>query len=142
VGKRLCGKIGFGSNGFNDYANESLSQWFSACTSHNPTVYAYPYDATYNGQACNGYDLTVYMSVAVGTLSTCQSSVTGYTRVYDLSGNVWEWEDSCNGIGDSARCRLRGGSFLNSSAWLGCGADISNLRSYVYGDIGLRCCAP
>jgi hypothetical protein len=33
-------------------------------------------------------------TVETGSLSTCQPSVSGYAGVYDLSGNVWEWEDS------------------------------------------------
>jgi len=32
MGKRLCGKLGGGSNAFADYASASLSQWYSACT--------------------------------------------------------------------------------------------------------------
>jgi formylglycine-generating enzyme required for sulfatase activity len=145
MGKRLCGKIGGGSNGYSDYADANLSQWYNACTSHNPTVNTYPYGTTYNGLACNGDDYagTNYMTVAVGTLLTCQSSVTGYSGVYDLSGNVFEWEDSCNEAGQSAYCRLRGGSFyFYAGSYLGCGYAGYNRRGDVSDLVGLRCCAP
>jgi Sulfatase-modifying factor enzyme 1 len=33
VGKRLCGRIGGGPNSWDDYADASTSQWYSACTS-------------------------------------------------------------------------------------------------------------
>lgn len=32
TGRRLCGKIGGGPNGFDDYANPDLSQWYHACS--------------------------------------------------------------------------------------------------------------
>jgi formylglycine-generating enzyme required for sulfatase activity len=144
VGKRLCGKIGGGPNGYNDYADASLSQWYNACTSHSPTVNIYPYGTTYDAQACNGYGYSgaYYMTVAVGTLASCQSINMDYAGVYDLSGNVYEWEDSCNGTGQSVYCRLRGGSFV-AGGYLTC-AD--NSLRYVYrdfadGNTGFRCCS-
>jgi hypothetical protein len=63
------------------------------------------------------------MTAAAGTLVGCQSSVAGYGGVCDLSGNVWEWEDSCDAGGASADCRLRGGSFgSNGAFFLKCNA--------------------
>jgi len=144
VGKRLCGKIGGGPNLYDDYANASLSQWYNACVSHNPTVNIYPYGTTYNAQACNGLDYsgTNNMTVEVGTLTGCQSLVVGYAGVYDLSGNILEWEDSCSGTGQSAGCYLRGGGLDTDSNYLVCrnnGGNNRNAKSYL---IGLRCCAP
>ena len=81
------------------------------------------------------------MTVAVGTLSTCQSSVPGYRGVYDLSGNVWEWEDSCNGPGPSASCRIRGSAFLAGFIYLRCNGDYSRLRDFTGDATGFRCCS-
>ncbi|MDZ4063947.1 MAG: hypothetical protein U1E22_04685, partial [Coriobacteriia bacterium] len=51
-------------------------------------------------------------------MSGCQSSVSGYAGVYDLIGNAFEWEDSCDGnFGIIDSCRLRGGHF--GSAFVG-----------------------
>ena len=43
--------------------------------------------------------------------ATCHSPTAGYQGVYDLTGNVSEWEDSCEGVGQSPTCWLRGGNF-------------------------------
>jgi sulfatase modifying factor 1 len=141
MGKRLCGKIGGGPNAYADYTDASLSQWYNACTSH--ATYLYPYGSAYDGQACNGKDHTGtagVMTVPVASLSTCQSPVSGYTGVYDLSGNLSEWEDACSGAGASTYCRLRGGGFSNNAGSLGC--DGTGLpRNSVYEDVGFRCCS-
>ena len=140
VGKRLCGKIGGGANAYGDYADATKSQWFNACSSGGQNVY--PYGDTYKSQACKGEGST---TVPAGSLSTCQSSVSGYTGVYDLSGNVWEWEDSCLGnSGQSDNCRLRGGSFHDFDyVALRCDS-VNNYfsRGSSVGNVGFRCCAP
>ena len=140
VGKRLCGKIGGGMNGYDDYSNASMSQWYAACTSGG--VNEYPYGDTYSGTTCNGDEAGHGTTVPVASMSGCQSSVSGYAGVYDLSGNVWEWEDSCNvNSGNSDICRLRGGSFDYDGFSLRC------VGVYVYGrdalsdSFGFRCCS-
>lgn len=146
VSKRLCGKIGGGSNGYNDYASASLSQWHAACTSNGTySSTGYPYGNTYQPTYCNGVDANKGGTVAVGTMSQCQSPVAGYVGVYDLSGNVWEWEDSCSGTtGPTDACHVRGGSFNGVSSDLACGNDDYDfvVRNFVDYDIGFRCCAP
>jgi formylglycine-generating enzyme required for sulfatase activity len=75
-------------------------------------------------------------------MSGCQSSVSGYAGVYDLSGNVWEWEDSCDGnAGNSDYCRLRGGSDVDNDYPLRCDVDNYNDRDFQYDLFGFRCCS-
>jgi len=79
----------------------------------------------------------------VGMLEACASSVTGYSGVYDLSGNVWEWEDSCDGyVGSNDYCRVRGGSFNYFENALKCYYGIivggRDWQGYVF---GFRCCS-
>jgi formylglycine-generating enzyme required for sulfatase activity len=140
VGKRLCGKIGGGANAYGDYQDATKSQWYNACSSGGQNNY--PYGDTYSGSACNGYDANNGGTVPVGSMSGCESSVSGYTGVYDLSGNVWEWEDSCNGYVDGTNwCRLRGGSVDNDSN-LRCDFEYDSYRNYRGDTFGFRCCAP
>lgn len=141
VSKRLCGKIGGGSNGFSDYATARLSQWYAACTSNGTN--AYPYGNTYEPMACNGYESGVGSILPVGTMQSCQSSVAGYTGIYDMSGNVWELEDSCSGTtGQLDSCHVRGGAFDNGTGSLECGLGNNDARSYANDIMGFRCCAP
>jgi formylglycine-generating enzyme required for sulfatase activity len=139
VGKRLCGKIGGGANAWGDSANASLSQWYNACVS-NEADSTYPYGDTYEPHFCNGEDHGVRVPVAVQSMPFCQSPVPGYEGVYDLSGNVLEWEDSCDG----GSCRLRGGYYLGGAGFgdrLSCGAGNGASRNYVNPSIGFRCCS-
>ena len=70
------------------------------------------------------------------------TSSTGYAGVYDLSGNVWEWEDSCSGNGPNANCRVRGGAFYSyGGEYLTCGYDNFNYRTSVGSNFGFRCCS-
>lgn len=81
----------------------------------------------------------------VPTMSTCQSSVSGYTGVYDLTGNVWEWEDSCNGLfGGSDYCHVRGADYIvdDRDGGLQCAASTgSKQRNSPDHTTGFRCCS-
>ena len=141
VDKHLCGKIGGGTNAYADYAKAGLSAWFNACSSDGAD--AYPYGNTYDGQACDGSDKGMGAPVAVASCTGCQSTVSGYTGVFDLSGNVWEWEDSCNAsTGDGDNCRLRGGAYNSADSLLRCDASFFSNRSGRGPNIGFRCCEP
>jgi formylglycine-generating enzyme required for sulfatase activity len=107
-------------------------------------VYAYPYGNTYETTYCATFDNTKGQTVAVGSLPICVTSATGYAGVYDLSGNVSEWEDSCTGTGPSAFCELRGGSIYNDNgSILACAAGAADImRNSVNINIGFRCCSP
>jgi formylglycine-generating enzyme required for sulfatase activity len=143
VGKRLCGGIGGGMSAFDQFANASVSQWYAACSSGGQFVY--PHGDTYAGSTCNGSDAGNGTTVPVASMSGCQSSSSGYTGVYDLSGNVSEWEDSCNAnSGNSDVCRVRGGSFLSNGfvgilrcAWW----ESHNDRGINGAGLGFRCCS-
>lgn len=137
AGKRLCGKIGGGNIQQADEADPTKSEWFNACSKGGTLTY--PYGGTFNGAACNGQDNGVGDSVPVGSKETCEGSFAG---IFDLSGNLWEWEDSCDGnTGMMDWCRDRSGSFNYAGASLTCNAVLGGTRSSALGFIGFRCCA-
>ncbi len=140
AGKRLCGKIGGGANAFGDYANPTASQWYASCSAGGTRTY--PYGSAYQGTTCNGADYPGSASISAGSATGCEG---GYPGIFDLSGNVWEWEDSCKGTtGNGDYCRLRGGSFLNVDVapFLACGSNMPDYyRSNQYGHVGFRCCS-
>ena len=140
VGKRLCGKIGGGANALEDHADATKSQWYAACSSGGTQVY--PYGDVFSESACNGYDSGPGRTVPVASLAGCQSAVSGYQGVFDLSGNVWEWEDSCSGnAGATDRCRARGADFAGGVSNLRCDHDTDRDRDRQNDDLGFRCCS-
>jgi sulfatase modifying factor 1 len=141
VGKRLCGRIGGGSSGFADYANASVSQWYRACAS-GPTYNTYTYGSTFQPTACNGIDNGIITTVPAGSMASCQSPLVGYQGVFDLSGNVYEWEDACAGTGQSDQCNIRGGGWWAGSDYTTCSGWVALARNSPDRMTGFRCCGP
>ena len=81
-------------------------------------------------------------TVSVGSLSNCVTSAVGYAGVYDLNGNVDEWEDSCDGPGKSGWCCSSGGAFVNGLGSLACGCTYLIARYQADSVSGFRCCTP
>jgi formylglycine-generating enzyme required for sulfatase activity len=140
VGKRLCGEPLKEGNA-QGYARHS--QQYAACTSNG--AYEYTYGNAYDAAACNTADAGNGKPVAVGSMKRCQSSAPGYTGVYDLSGNVWEWEDHCHDRGQQGGketfCMVKGGSFsLAGGEFSRCARLYSVSRNNPSLDIGFRCC--
>jgi len=107
-----------------------------------------PYGDTYSGNTCNGGDNAgIGRTVPVASMAGCQPPGGGYAGVYDLSGNVWEWEDSYNGnTGPNDYCRFRGGGFDDHYGVVDYNLRCDNAyyldRDYnLFDDIGIRCCS-
>lgn len=141
AGKRLCGKLGGGAVPYASYADPAVSEWQATCSGGG--VNAYPYGNGFSVSTCNGQGAGFGAPVTVGSLAGCKGTAAPYDAVKDLSGNVWEWEDACNGAaGASDSCRLRGGSFNNPQPFMGCAADYAVQRQAAFSSVGFRCCAP
>jgi formylglycine-generating enzyme required for sulfatase activity len=144
AGKRLCGNQNGGSVDPSDWANATVSAWFKACSHSNDGLHVYPYGLTYDANACNGKDYDA--GGPLPSLPTCQGA---YPGLFDMSGNVIEWEDSCNPTdpeagdqsGASDNCNIRGGGFGQDSNGLRCDVGIATARSNGGGDNGFRCCS-
>jgi formylglycine-generating enzyme len=138
AGKRLCGKVGGGTDPQSGIADPTSSQWFAACSAGG--TLAYPYGAMYQAGVCYGAAPANSELEPVESHAGC---VGGYPGIFDMSGSVWEWEDSCSaqtGLADF--CQLRGGSLNQDQTALTCAEnDVAN-RGGSTGDRGFRCCAP
>lgn len=96
------------------------------------------YGSSYDRAACNGLDKGVHGTLPVASQAACEG---GYAGLFDLSGNLWEWEDSCDNQADaSLLCHSRGGSYLNADSELACNS-VSDDRPDLVASIGIRCCA-
>ncbi len=136
VGKRLCGQIGGASNHPDDYADETMSQWYNACSSHG--LNDFNYGDVYQPELCNTEQAP---TVEVGSLPACQSSVSGYQGVYDLSGNVAEWEDCCEGVSSANdMCLVRGGAIAADGDFRRCDGWGKSRRDVGLSLLGFRCC--
>jgi formylglycine-generating enzyme len=136
-GKRLCGRIGGGATPYADNQNAAQDQWYNACSSGGTREY--PYGDTYDPQACNVSDKGVSLAVSVGSLPTCEG---GFTGIFDMSGNAWEWEDSCEAsTGPDDSCRRRGGAYVNDEFNVVCKVGKTQPRGLGTPYVGFRCCA-
>jgi formylglycine-generating enzyme required for sulfatase activity len=136
-GKRLCGGIGGGSVAFDAFAKATASEWFNACSQGGKR--AYPYSTSYDASACNGIDYGSGGPVKTGSAPKCEG---GFAGLLDMSGNVFEWENSCEGAaGATDKCRIRGGGFNSNAANLRCDVAADAARSTATVTIGFRCCS-
>ncbi len=125
AGKRLCAP--------RVDALVARNEWYIACSRDGTRVY--PYGNEYDAGACNGAGTA---TVAVRSLSGC---VGGYDGLFDMSGNVSEWVDSCD---DAGNCFHGGGGYETTSTppevALACDGGSFIGRMAIFTDVGFRCC--
>src|SRR5262249_34754094 len=92
----------------------------------------------YDGNS--GFQTDSDVTRPVGSAADC---IGGYPGIFDLCGNVDEWEDSCSENGDNLGaydlCRVRGGSFAATGLW--CRMAFEAGREGFWDYVGFRCCA-
>lgn len=148
VGKRLCGAIGGGNvDPLTAHADSTRNEWFHACT--NGGERAWPYGDNYEAGRCHNVAADGHLEPA-GSKAGCQGGVEG---LFDMSGNAWEWVDSCWGDppDETSSCELRGGGVTTNpdDAQYLSACNVSSailFDSYVprntrMADFGIRCCA-
>ena len=140
AGKRLCGGRENVEHSVDDYADANKDEWFAACSSGGENLY--PYGIDYEHNRCReSPDIGVvsWNSVAAGEYEQCQSSVAGYEGIFDMAGNLAEWQNAC----DDRGCRVRGGAYTHEANGLRCdaGESLRWPRLEAAADIGFRCCA-
>jgi len=141
AGKRLCGQVGGGSVAPKSYADAKVSQWYNACSQGGKTVY--PYGDVYQNGVCVGESKASDPAEAESKTG-CHGQQAPFSEIEHLSGNVYEWEDSCqkNPPGGGLDCQVRGGDWSTNNppektrcdynAVTGIAAQASSL--------GFRCC--
>ena len=135
VGKRLCGRISGGPLTPDEGNDPAESQWYRACSNNGADIY--PYGNIYDLDRCAGVNAPTDGPVDVGFYPTCVNALGNK----DLSGNVREWEDACDG----GACRVRGGSWLDGPMsppdTLRCDSDGTMAMTANDDEVGFRCCA-
>lgn len=89
---------------------------------------------------CDDSSLGGAAPVPVGTDPKC---VGGYPGVFDMTGSVFELEDSCNSLdaGATANCVSRGGGYASARNSAMCSTAFAVGRNYTANDTGFRCCS-
>lgn len=140
VGKRLCGAIIGGPTPAPQIENATVSQWLFACAGSGATA-RYSYGATHVADRCNDSS-----NAREPVKSRPECIGVGPTKgVFDLSGNVAEWEDACiepkdGGTGPTGSCTVRTGGFQSGPAESRCDVHDERQRQDTYDDVGFRCC--
>lgn len=145
-GRHLCGKIGGGMNPFDRYADPGSSQWMNGCSAGGQFDWAGGAAPQSAATDCSYQGTQLGTSYDVGTHAGCKSPSPGYATLSDLSGNVEEWEDSCEKTatagGKDDACRTRGGSFDSARDGTRCDAvpAAAHRRLDQAPTLGFRCC--
>jgi len=133
AGKRLCGKIGGGANRPGASNDPAESQWFAACSDGAKRQYPYgniPIDGACAAELADPTD--------VASHPQCEG---GFQGLFDMTGNVDEWEDSCDADGGADDgCQLRGGDIHDPPENQTCNQGFSQPRKLRVTSTGFRCC--
>jgi formylglycine-generating enzyme len=131
-GKRLCGGFDGKALSTSTFMQTTIDQWTAACSLQGQK---YPYGDSFNEFRCNDEGAPAPEDVGKNTNCVTFDPV----KAYDMSGNVAEWEDSCEDAG-RVLCRVRGGSFKSSKDDVACAANRMQPIATGADDIGFRCC--
>jgi sulfatase modifying factor 1 len=142
AGKALCGRIGGGALAPTAMNDPTASMWYTACSRAGER--AYPYGTSFQSTACIGGGLLG--PAAVGSTASCEG---GYEGIFDLSGNIEEWIDSCDATSAGAAaaqdsCLSLGGNYSDGATLLSCVgvSDQMQFRKTREAWRGFRCCSP
>lgn len=142
AGKRLCGAIGGGSAYPDAGASTNVDQWYRACSKNNDGLHNFPYGQTFDATRCNvrGDDGGVAPGpVDVGSMPGCEG---GYSGIFDMGGNLAEWEDLCqaNPDGGPMSCSLRDSDWRDPNRHP-CSYFYLQQSTLFQSGIGFRCCS-
>jgi formylglycine-generating enzyme required for sulfatase activity len=132
VGKRLCGARGGG-----DVMNVSDGEWYYACANGLAST-TYPYGTDYDASACV---TNAGVPAPVGTYPQCRGLTPPFNLIYDMSGNIREYEREPLTNEFAATV---GGDYTDPAPEVRCLRPDDNNNTGVYNRnlyVGIRCCA-
>jgi formylglycine-generating enzyme required for sulfatase activity len=136
VGKRLCGQIGGGPLPAAMANDLTLDQWARACAGSKGSKW--PYGGQPDAAVCNTMEVARLVPAPVGSFPQCLGGEPG---LFDMSGNVVEWQDACRVLdGGIHQCLMRGGSIKRTVDLSACDSILFSAVSEAYDDVGFRCC--
>jgi formylglycine-generating enzyme required for sulfatase activity len=153
AGKRLCGSIerapdaGLYDGHFDVTSAATGSEWFYACSNAGTSIY--PYGDVFVQSTCNAPTINPGTIANPGQYADCHGLTAPFDQIYDMSGNIEEWEDNCETPagaepGPTDLCTLRGGEFLVLLDWdnsTRCDLMIERAQRRANKDVaGIRCC--
>lgn len=143
AGKRLCGSTASGGAIKVTQSHEQATnagEMYYACSRGG--AQSYPYGDVENTTYCNTGlpDGGRSPLVDVGSMPHCEG---GYPGIFDLSGNVTEWQNACESDDVNATCYQGAGSnFKYTDDFFACGVpNDSDPRQGTFEDLGIRCCS-
>lgn len=141
AGKEMCGSPDGGPIVYGDIGDWTKSVWMAAC-SHDGTQ-QFPYGNNFQKNNCQLTDPdggAGSFAVVSGTNKKCEG---GFPGIYEMIGNVREWENACDGTsGAPDNCRRRGGAYNESDqSYVKCSYEEDYTRDFRSATSGFRCCA-
>ncbi len=121
-----------------------MDEWYAACSAGGTVKFTY--GNAYHASDCNMDLFGQSRSIGVGTAPACHGPSLPYSYLYDMNGNVAEWQAACTGTAGMAdACAARGGSWLSSNSpdptkAGDCIAAPTSARARRSAQIGFRCC--
>jgi len=145
AGKRLCGRIG--GQHSSGTANVQFDEWSYACANGSAAT-QYPYGQTFDPTICNTGTLDAGATLqAPMSFPRCHGTDAGFDQVFDLSGNIAEYDDwasSYTFTDDSGLAVVHslGGSYENDSP-SSCDSPSTQFGQIhrAFDNAGFRCCA-
>ena len=122
------------------------AEWQTACLAGNAaTSPVWSFSTTpspYDDLVCNDANAGISGPWATannnGQSQRCRTS----TSIWDMSGNVAEWTNSCITVLGKQYCRVRGGSYLSQGPATACNFSfVLDVPDFLNFDLGFRCCS-